>query len=100
MVTPQEIRALYIDTIARGEHARYSAEFELDEAWEDLAEPDRDVFVGNAVDTVDDLAAKGLLPTIRSHWVDYARTSHEGPIRFVTSYSTPCVPVEDEEVQR
>ena len=62
MGTAAEIRDLYIDTIARGQYARYRASFELDESWEELAEPDRDVFVGNAVDTVDDLAEKGLLP--------------------------------------
>ncbi len=90
------IRALYIDAIARGQHARYNAEFDLGETWEDLPEPDRDVFLGTAADTVADLAEKGLLPT--EVWTR-SFEAFGGAAKRDRSFSTPWTSYDDQEVK-
>lgn len=58
--TPDEIRSLYVEALARAEFAHFCKTA----TWEEIDESDRQTWIPNAERLVDALAEKGLMPTV------------------------------------
>lgn len=58
-MTPDEIRALYVETLARADFAHFCKT----STWEEIDEADRQTWIPNAERAVTALAEAGLLPT-------------------------------------
>ncbi|SLG32783.1 Uncharacterised protein [Mycobacteroides abscessus subsp. abscessus] len=86
--TPEEIRAQYVETVARAQFDHFCKIA----TWEEIGESDRQTWIPNAEHAVDALAAAGLLPTrverreLEDGWAGQL-VSSSGE---VTAVSKPC----------